>query len=477
MRKPVFFKNYNSKKQDEATIDTTLVEVTLAKELTAFDGLMIGIGGLIGGGIFSVVGLAVAKAGPAVLITFILGGIVALTTGVSYVKLSKRYPLSGATYIYVDRAFNNKFLSGWIGWLLFSGYTVICAMYAYSFGAYTAEFFVEIFSLDHSLKDIFSLFGSSFVIIGFLFLNLRGVSESVKMQRVIVIAKLVLLLFFIIIGTIGILSDTATAANNFNAYPVSIADDSLAIIIAVIIALTLIFPAFEGLELVPNSAEEMIDPENDLGKAIYGSGIAVVFIYLAVVIVLLGNYPATELSPDKAEVALATVAYEIIGKIGVILLSAGALFSTASAFNASLYGSSRLSYNLGTNRVFPKQFATLSKTSRVPTFSLIVISCATYLLTLTGTLEFISSMAAIAFLAVFLFVNISAIKLRKEIDLGKYSVYAPITSIILCVIAIVTLIWYYLFSESTRDFFLIAGVIVFYALVTLINWLSLKLHN
>lgn len=477
MKKLDFLRHNSNKKRDKAVIETTLVEVTLAKELTAFDGLMIGIGGLIGGGIFSVVGLAVAKAGPAVLLAFILGGIVALTTGVSYVKLSKRYPLSGATYVYVDRAFNNKFLSGWVGWLLFSGYTVICAMYAYSFGAYTGEFIIVILDLDHSIKGIFTFIGSSFVILGFLLINLKGVSESVKMQRIIVIAKLILLLFFIIIGTIGILNDTTTAANNFNAFPLDIAGDNLAIIIAVIIALTLIFPAFEGLELIPNSAEEMIDPENDLGKAIYGSGIAVVFIYLAVVIVLLGNYPATELSAEQAEVALATVAFEIIGKLGVILLSAGALFSTASAFNASLYGSSRLSYNLGTNKVFPKQFAKLSKTTRVPTFSLILISSATYILTLTGKLEFISSMAAIAFLAVFLFVNFSAIKLREEINLGKISIYAPISSIVLCLIAIITLIWYYLFSESTRDLFLMGGVIIFYALVTVINWLSLKFQN
>lgn len=466
--------NNKKTREDSARIKNTLVDVTLAKELTAFDGLMIGIGGLIGGGIFSVVGLAIAKAGPAVIITFLLGGLVAITTGISYVKLSKRYPLSGATYVYVDRAFRNRFLSGWIGWLLFTGYTIICAMYAYSFGAYTSHFLTAIFPFFDSMHDFVQICASIVLISFFLFLNLQGVSESAKMQRIIVLAKLVLLGFFILIGFYGLIQTPEQTATNFSGF-----SDFMnpAGVISIIIALTLIFPAFEGLELIPNSAEEMVDPKKDLPIAIYGSGIAVIVIYLAVVIVLVGNYDWNELAahPDQAEVALATVAESIIGTIGIILLSAGALFSTASAFNASLYGSSRLSYNLGDQKVFPEVFSDLN-TRRVPSFSLIVISVITFGLTMTGKLEFISSMGAIAFLAVFLLVNLSALQLKKKKKIEINSL-APWTSITLCVVAIGTLIWYYVFNTPTQDLFLMGGVVIYYLAITVTNWITLMRTN
>ncbi|MFX0091138.1 MAG: APC family permease [Candidatus Hodarchaeota archaeon] len=466
-------KTSNNTKNDN---DTGLVEVTLAKELTAFDGLMIGVGGLIGGGIFSVVGLAVAKAGPAVIITFLLGGVVALTTGVSYVKLSRRYPLSGATYIYVDRAFQNRFLSGWVGWLLFSGYTIICAMYAYSFGAYTAEFLIELVYELELIRPLIQFGASTFLIFAFLGLNLRGVSESISVMRFIVLGKLIILGFFVIIGIIGIIGlpglVVGKGLDNFSDFPLFL---NIPGFIAVIIALTLIFPAFEGLELVPNCAEEMVDPEHNLGKAIYGSGILVLIIYLSVVIVLVGNYAWTELAtnPSHAEVALATVASAIIGSVGVLLLSAGALFSTASAFNASLYGSSRLSYNLGSNRTFPSIFARLTTTTRVPGVSLVIISVVTFILTLTGNLEAISSMAAIAFLAVFLFVNVSALKLRKAGEI-QINPIAPIISIALCGIAIVVLFWYYVFNAATQNLFLIIAVLAYYSFITVLNYVTLK---
>ncbi|MFX0062652.1 MAG: APC family permease [Candidatus Hermodarchaeota archaeon] len=469
-------RNSNRNNNASNNNDNSTIEVTLAKELTAFDGLIIGLGGLIGGGIFSVVGLAAAKAGPAVIITFLLGGIVALTTGISYVKLSKRYPLSGATYIYVDQAFKNRFLSGWVGWLLFSGYTIICAMYAYSFGAYTAEFLIELINGLAFLRPFIQFAASSFLIFAFLGLNLRGVSESISVMRIIVLAKLLILCFFVLIGIIGLIGVPSVVnpkgLSNFSDFGLFM---NLQGFIAIIIALTLIFPAFEGLELIPNSAEEMIEPQRDLGKAIYGSGILVVIIYLSVVIVLIGNYAYIELAanPHQAEVALATVASTIIGSIGVLLLSAGALFSTASAFNASLYGSSRLSYNLGYNKIFPQTFARLTSTTRVPGFGLIIISVMTFILTLTGSLETISSMAAIAFLAVFLFVNISALKLRHAGEI-KINPLAPLISIVLCITAIIVVFWYYLFDTNDQNPLLIIAVLVYYGFITILNWITLR---
>ena len=126
----------------------------------------------------------------------------------------------------------------------------------------------------------------------------------------------------------------------------------------------------------------------------------------------------------------------------------------------------------GTKKIFPSKFAKLS-TKRVPSISLILISFVTFLLTLTGRLEFISSMGAIAFLAVFLFVNFSALKLKHMGEI-KINTFAPLTSIVLCILAIITLIWYYIFNLATQDLVLIFGVIIYYLLITIVNWVTLR---
>ncbi|MHA1167040.1 MAG: APC family permease, partial [Candidatus Hodarchaeales archaeon] len=267
---------------NSGNITGIVTEVTLARELNWKDGLMIGIGGMIGAGVFSVLGLSTSIAGPSVILSFIFGGFMALLTGFSYSKLAVLFPRAGGSYIFVDNAFKKTWLSGLVGWVLWTAYIIACALYAFTFGAYFTGMLVELLSpfvdiqpFAFFLKKILTII----LIIFFLNLNLKGVKETTSLQNKIVITKVVILVFFVIVGIMGISRiGLVNLIGNETSPDWSIFFPSGTF--AFVIAATLIFIAYEGFELILNAADEMVDPKIDVPKAIYISVLVVWVIYV-----------------------------------------------------------------------------------------------------------------------------------------------------------------------------------------------------
>ncbi len=363
------------------------------KELIA-----IGVGGMVGGGIFSVLGLSVSTSGHAAPLAFSIGGIIAFLTGLSYAKLGLRYGGDGGSFTYIEKAFKGENIAGISGWLLLTGYIGTLALYSYTFGVYaTAMLGGGAFApvIHHILE--------SFVLLIFLGVNLYGVKAAGKTEDIIVVIKVIILGLFAVAGLIYI--------DPHHLFPLFNKGTN-----GVLMGAALIFVAYEGFELIPNAINEMRNPEKDLERSICWAIAITAFIYLIVSLVAVGNLSPTEISKYK-EYALAVAAKPFLGKAGFTLIGLGALLSTASAINATLFGTARLGMVMAKEKDLPKVFSHRERTKDIPYLSLLIITALSLFFVNTSNLTIISSFASSTFLLIFMGINISAIKLRQEIRL------------------------------------------------------------
>jgi uncharacterized protein len=374
------------------------------KELIAM-----GVGGMVGGGIFSVLGLSVALSGHAAPIAFALGGLIAFLTGFSYTKLGLTYHSDGGSFTYLEHAFEHRNISGIGGWLLLAGYVGTLALYAYTFGVYGAAMFgqnMHVHGMQHLLESL--------VLLLFLGVNLYGVKAAGKSEDVIVMVKVLILSLFAVVGLFYIKSDHLLPVFNLGRT-------------GVLMGAALIFVAYEGFELIPNAVNEMENPHRDLGRGILISIVITVAIYILVSLVAVGNLLPQEISRYK-EYALAAAARPFLGKSGFILIGLGALLSTASAINATLFGTARLGMVMAQESELPRVFCHRERTKDIPYVSLIFITGLTLLFVNTTDLTIISSFASSTFLLIFAAINLSAIRLRERIGTNMI---LPLTGLVL----------------------------------------------
>jgi len=249
--------------------------------------IALGIGGMVGGGIFAVLGEAVSLAHGATAVAFLLAGIVALLTSYSYAKLSIRYQNSGGTVVFIDRGFSHNLLSGSISFMLWLSYLVTISLYASAFASYAQTFFAgnSTLLLRHVLICVAILFP--------FLINLVSASLVSKSESVIVLIKITLLVVIVLAGVSSV--DPARLTPAHWQGPLTI-----------IAAGMIIFVAYEGFELIANSAEEIKNPVSNLPKAFYSAVLFVILLYVLISIVTVGTVPEDELLRAK-DYALAGV--------------------------------------------------------------------------------------------------------------------------------------------------------------------------
>lgn len=368
-----------------------------------------GVGGMVGGGIFSVLGLSVALSGHAAPIAFAVGGFIALLTGFSYIKLGLVFHSDGGSFTYLEHAFKHRNVSGIGGWLLFTGYTGTLSLYAYTFGIYGAAMFGQN-AHSHAMHHLLE----SLVLLIFLGINLYGIKTAGKSEDVIVMIKVLILSLFAVVGLFYIRADHILPVINLGTT-------------GVLTGTALVFVAYEGFELIPNAVNEMENPHRDLGRGILISILITTVIYIVVSLVAVGNLLPEEISRYK-EYALAVAARPFLGKAGFMLVGLGALLSTASAINATLFGTARLGMVMAQESELPRVFSHKERTKDIPYVSLIFISALSLFFVNIADLTIISSFASSTFLLVFAGINLSAIRLRKRIHMNMI---VPLTGFLL----------------------------------------------
>ncbi len=416
------------------------IEVSFARNLSLFDATMIGIGAMIGAGIFVLTGIAAGEAGPAALLAFGLNGLVTLLTALSYAELASVYPKSGGGYSFIAKAFPGPvgFTSGWMLWFC---YIIACALYALGFGSYFWEFVHHNFPGFADL--VFNLAGHKVPVLAtttviaaiFILINMRGTALTGSVENIITMAKIIILGVFIAYGVKRIFSIPSQAAASFTPFMPKGAG-------GVIIAMGLTFIAFEGYDLIATVAEEIKAPEKNIPRATLISLGVTVFIYLLVLWVCIGAIqPAAGKSwqflGHFQETAISRAAQNFMPLFGAILITFGALLSTLSALNATILASSRVAFSMSRDKMLPTFLSTIHPKRRTPHKAIAVTGGIVLVMALLFPIQVIGSAASVMFLLTFSLVNLSLITLRRkfpELKGGFRTPFYPATPIVAVVL-------------------------------------------
>jgi len=407
--------------------------------------MSIGIGGMVGGGIFAVLGLAVSLAQGGTPIAFLVAGILALLTSYSYVKLSLTYPDRGGTVNFINKGFGKSIFSGGINNLLWASYIIMLSLYASAFGSYAPN----LFAFTHTTLD-FHIYTSAIIILATA-INYYSITIVSKIEAYAVVIKLIILLAFVGIGAYGLIGNP-----NVSQLAISNWESPLKLISGGMV----IFVAYEGFELIANAAPDIVNPKKNIPKAYYISVIFVILLYIIIAIVTIGSLPFSEIATAE-DYVLAEAAKPLLGNIGFTIITIAALISTFSAINASLYGGSRVSYEIAEDDELPHQLT--SKLWNQP-LGLIITAVATLCLANLLNLESISTAGSVGFLLIFAIVNYVGLKRSREIQAKKI---IPLLGFTLCIVALVILLSQQMSSNKT-------GVIVAICLVSIcfiIEWI------
>jgi len=386
------------------------------KKIWLLGAISIWIGGMVGGGIFAVLGEAVSLAHGATAVAFAVAGIVAIATAYSYAKLSTTYQSKGWTVTFIDNAFGNNVISGSVNLMLWLSYLVTISLYATAFAYYAGTFFsAKSFLIHHALI--------SFAIITPAVINLISVFFVSKSETVIVIIKIILLVLVIIAWASHV--DT-----------VRMSPGHWASMTSIVVAGMIIFVAYEWFELISNSAEDIKEPNKNLPRAFYGSVIIVIALYILISIITVWSVPEDVLMQAK-DYALAVAAKPSLGHIGFIIVASAALLSTFSAINATIYGNARLWYIIAKDGELPKSLM-LSKKD-IPFVGIIYITIFSLIIANSIDIDQIAIIWSAWFLLIFFIVNLSAYKIRKKINAH---IIVTMISSILSFAALSTLLYY-----------------------------------
>jgi len=395
--------------------------------------ISIGIGGMVGGGIFAVLGEAVSLAHGATIIAFLLAGIVALFTSYSYAKLSVKFQSKGGTVSFIDNAFGHNFLSGSVNFILWISYLVTISLYAVAFSSYA-----EVLFLDKSTFLMKHLFISLAIILPLL-INLISASFVSRSETIIVVIK-VMLLILIIVSSISYVDTQRLSPAEWS--------DSFSILVAGMI----IFVAYEGFELIANAAEDIKNPESNLPKAFYSCVIIVIVLYILIALITVGTIEESILLEAK-DYALAIAAKPALGQIGFTIVSIAALLATFSAINATIYGNGRLGYILAIEGELPSKLN--KEKNSVPHVSILVTAFFSLIIANSIELTQIAIIGSASFLLIFFIVNIAALKLNKELNANKAIV------LISCIISFFALATLLIHTYSSNK----EAIIIFFAFI------------
>ncbi len=427
--------------------------VGLVRNLGLFDITMIGVGAMIGAGIFVLTGIAAGTAGPALILAFALNGVITVLTAMVYAELGSAIPEAGGGYLWVKEGLPgpNGFLAGWMSWF---AHAVAGSLYGVGFGGFIYEL-LRILFLDPEKAHaegvgvflsgpIMLPFGlelteaalvqkvfAVLVILLFLYINYRGTSETGAVGNIVTVLKVVIILIFIVSGLLVITGNPINFEKFNNFAPEGI--------IGIVSAMGLTFIAFEGYEIIVQAGEEVRDPRRNIPRAVFLSLAIVVPIYMLVAFVIIGAVEAPEgvfiyeWLGELGEIGIARAAAQFM-PFGTFLIMVGGLLSTMSALNATTFSSTRVSFAMGRDKALPDGFAKVSSKTRTPHIALGWSGLLILFAAIALPVEDVAASADIMFILLFLQVNLAVITIRskygKNLRYGYLLPFFPILPLI-----------------------------------------------
>jgi amino acid transporter len=421
---------------------------------------MIGIGGMIGAGIFVLTGIAAGVAGPALILAFALNGIITSFTAMSYAELGSAYPEAGGSYLWVKEGLGGTqgFLAGWMSW---SAAASAGALYALGFGRFASELWLigGLPTLGMTVAQMTLIF-MTLIIVAFTFINYLGASETGSIGNVVTLAKIVILGLFVLFGLAVILRTDGLQQVTNDFMPNGF--------VAVFAAMGVTFVAFEGYEIIVQSGEEVINPKRNIPRAIFLAIAVAVTIYLLVSIVAIGatvppaGMKVYEYLGIQKEVAVVETARQTFPLgIGAVVLLFSGLVSTMSALNATTYSSSRVSFAMGRDHNLPHLLSKVHPKRLTPYWAVIISGAFMLLISWLLPIEDVAAAAGILFLLLFLQVNVVVMRLRLKLPDLERGFRVPLYPLIpILGIVINALLAIYLFTFSQIAWYVAIGWIV-----------------
>ncbi|WP_214321734.1 APC family permease [Nonomuraea sediminis] len=351
----------------------------------------IGVGAMVGAGIFALLGAAGEVAGSAVWLSFVLAGIVAILQGYSFAKLGAKYPSAGGLLEYVAKGFGEGHVTGVTAWLIYVANAIVTAMVAVSFGSYASAMFA---GGNAGWAKAFSVL----ILLAMTAVNIVGSKLVAKAQTVIVYVVLGILVIFAVV-TIANMQLSLLAPSGYPPFR------------DIVSSVALTFFAFLGFGIITFTAKDLPDPGRQLPKAMFlALGIATV-IYVAIAVGVFGTLTAEQVIASGGT-ALAVAAEPSLGAAGYWMMSVTALFATAGATNAGLYPAPGLCERLAQTRQFPPLMA--RRLGGRASAGLLIVTAICIVLALAFNLDAIASIGSAVALLVFMFITIAHFRVRAQ---------------------------------------------------------------
>lgn len=361
------------------------------KTFGLWSAVFLGIGSMVGAGIFIVIGEAGIIAGNLVTVSFFIAGIIALLSGYSLSKLAVCYPSRGGLIEYLVQGYGEGVFSGSLGFLFYFAQLISLAAVAKSFGGYAATYSSG--GITEQSINLYALGVLSF----FVVVNLIGSAMIARAENIIVIIKLIAL---------GVFSTVAI----FYIEPAYLAINKAPEAINIFYALGLTFFAFQGFSVITNSVEDMNEPEQTMPRALFLAIGLVTVLYITISIVVFGNLSLETIIKDK-DFALAEAVKPAFGVWGFKIMTATALLATASAINATLYAVTQISFSLAKEGDLPEvyEYHVFQNTEGLIISALLIVPMVLFF-----TLGEIATIAAIAVLLIQGFTHIGHLFKRAK---------------------------------------------------------------
>lgn len=392
--------------------------VELTRDLGFWDVTLIGVGAMIGAGIFVLVGSAAGRAGPALVLAFVINGIVAVLTALVYAELGSAIPAAGGSYVFIRQALPAVFgfMAGWMSWF---AHAVAGSLYALGFGSFTVEI-LRVGGFELTEWGIFAGMASHApevalgILIGlfFFWINFRGASETGLAGAIVTVAKIAVILIFVA-GGMWVLLQNPERLVAFEPF----APNGLS---GVFLAMGITYVAFEGFEVIVQAGEEVKDPKRTIPRAVITAMVIVIPIYLLVSITLVAAIDPPPGEPNTwtwlgqvKELGLARAAEQVV-PYGNLVILLGGLLSTMSALNATTFSSTRVSFAMGRDHFLPPFFGKIHSRTRTPHVALAATGGLILFMLVALPLESVAASASLMFLLLFLMVNFSSVFIRRR---------------------------------------------------------------
>ncbi|RMG19468.1 MAG: APC family permease [Bacteroidetes bacterium] len=419
------------------------------KDLGLFELVAIALGGMVGGGIFTILGISVSMVGTLTPVAIIMGGIIAGLAAYSYVQLGLYYRDEGATYSFYKKTYpTSHFAASAIGWYVIFGYISTLALYAYTFSSYAISGY-------EMGQNIWARKGIAIAVIAvFTLINVWSVNGMGKIEDLMVYTKL---------GVLAIISFVLIqhGKTDFPTFIANMAADmEHSSVLSLLIVASLTFVAYEGFQLVINAVNEMKQPEKNIPRAIYTAIGAAIFIYVIIATGALFAIPTEDLIKNK-EFALAAGAGDILGKLGTNLVILGAVLATSSAISGTVFGSSRQMAVIAADGYLPAILA--KRRGHIPVIAIITMALTASILILIGGLELILEFGSMTFLLVSFLMAVANYKIRHKTRSSRLPGLLAMAGLLMGGVLI-------LYYEFTTKWWQMMAIIVLYLILGVGAW-------